>query len=92
MSTVSFSNENDLSKSAKSKSTLSTSKEGDLLSKSARVWDIDGDGELDDAELALKNMDKDRAGTLSREQMYDLMRDNLKTHTELFKLKKVVIG
>ena len=68
MSAVSFSNENDLSKSAKS--TLSTSKEGDLLSKSARVWDIDGDGELDAAELALKNMDKDRAGTLSREQMY----------------------
>ena len=70
MSAVSFSNENDLSKSASARSTLSTSNEGDLLSKSARVWDIDGDGEPDDAELALKNMDKDRVGTLSREQMY----------------------
>jgi hypothetical protein len=62
------------------------------LSKSAKAWDLDGDGELDETELALKTMDKSHIGTLTKDQMYDLMTDNLKTQRELFKVKKVVIG
>lgn len=72
-------------------STLAFSNEGDL-SKSTRAWDLDGDGKLDDAELALKNLDQSHKGTLSKEQMYGLMKENLKTQHELFKMKKVVIG
>lgn len=62
------------------------------LSKSSRAWDLDGDGQLDDAELALKAMDKERTGDLSKEQLYGLMTDNLNTQRELFKMKKVVMA
>ena len=62
------------------------------LSASAKQWDLDGDGELDDAEMALRNLDKSHKGTLSKEQMYELMTANLQTQRELFKVKKVVIG
>ena len=51
-----------------------------------------GDGELDDAEMALRRMDKSHKGTLSKEQMYELMSENLRTQRDLFKVKKVVIG
>lgn len=62
------------------------------LSKSSKAWDIDGDGELDEAELALKTLDQKGAGTLSKDQMYLLMQDNFKMQRDIFKVKKVVIG
>jgi len=62
------------------------------LSSSAKEWDIDGDGVLDPTESALKSMDKSRKGFLSKEQMYQLMTENLQTQRELFKVKKVVAG
>jgi hypothetical protein len=51
-----------------------------------------GDGELDEAELALRKLDKSHKGTLSKEQMYELMSENLQTQRDLFKTKKVVYG
>ena len=62
------------------------------LSASAKAWDLDGDGELGDAEMALRNMDRSHKGTLSKEQMYELMNSNLKTQRDLFKVKRVVTG
>ena len=47
---------------------------------------------LDDAELALRDMDKTKKGTLSKQQMYSLMQQNIKMTGELTKIKKVVIG
>ena len=47
---------------------------------------------LDDAELALRDMDKSKKGTLSKQQMYSLMQQNIKMTGELTKIKKVVIG
>lgn len=55
------------------------------------VWDIDGDGELDETELALKAMDKDGKGTLTKSQMYGLMQSNLKTQRKLTTLRKGVV-
>jgi len=52
--------------------------------------DIDGDGALDAAELALKKMDKEKKGELSREEVYALMSENLSTQRDLFKMKKIV--
>jgi len=71
---------------------LRAANECTVLSKSAKAWDIDGDGELDEAELALREMDKARKGDLSKDQMYKLMSDNLKSQKELFKVKKVLGG
>ena len=62
------------------------------LSASAKQWDLDGDGELDDAEMALRALDQSGKGTLSKEQMYKLMNSNLETQRELFKVKKIVMG
>lgn len=62
------------------------------LTESSRAWDLDGDGVLDEAELALKAMDKDGKGTLDRDEMYKLMIDNLGKQRELFQMKKVVFG
>lgn len=62
------------------------------LTQSEVAWDIDGDGVLDDTEMALKKRDKSRKGFLSKDQMYDLMEENLKTQRDLFKVKKVVAG
>ena len=46
----------------------------------------------DEAELALKNMDKGKKGELSKDEMYQLMRENLKTQHSLFKMKKIVMA
>ena len=62
------------------------------LTKSEKAWDLDGDGELDEAELALKALDKSHRGTLTKDEMYKLMQENLSSQRELFKMKKVVMG
>ena len=62
------------------------------LTKSEKAWDLDGDGELDEAELALKALDKSHKGTLTKDEMYKLMQENLSSQRELFKMKKVVMG
>ena len=96
---VSFANEVEEEQAAaastlnrKASSELRQCKERASLSQSAKAWDLDGDGELDDAELALREMDASHRGTLTKDQMYKLMSDNLQTQRELFKVKKVVMG
>ena len=98
MSTVSFSNDVEaaMPAAADNEPSLRSSRmkiaTDPSLSKSARAWNLDGDGQLDEAELALKNKDNRGQGTLTKEQMYDLMKENLNTQRDLFKMKKVVIG
>ena len=46
----------------------------------------------DEAELALKAMDKGKKGELSKDEMYQLMKENLKTQHSLFKMKKIVMA
>jgi len=72
--------------------TLRATKDRQSLSMSKKAWDIDGDGQLDDTELALKGLDKSGKGTLSKEQMYQLMHQNLAVQKELSVVKKVVYG
>ena len=89
---VSFDNDVEEATPVPSAKQLRSAKDRASLSQSAKAWDIDGDGELNETELALRTMDKNHKGTLSKDQMYELMTDNLKTQRELFKVKKVVIG
>jgi len=42
--------------------------------------------------LALKNLDKGKKGELSKDEMYQLMKENLKTQHSLFKMKKIVMA
>ena len=40
----------------------------------------------------MKNIDKSKKGYLSKEQVYSLMAENLRTQRDLFKVKKIVFG
>ena len=44
-----------------------------------------------DAELALKAMDKEGSGTLTKEEMHSLMKEHLSTQRSLWNVKKVAI-
>ena len=53
-------------------------------------WDIDGDGQLDEAELALMKLDKENTGQLSKEDMHELMKEHLNSQRQLFTFKKKI--
>ena len=98
-SKVTFNTEVDVEEAApvesytrKTSQELRAAKHRQSLSASAKAWDIDGDGTLDDTELALKALDKSAKGTLNKDQMYHLMQQNLGVQKELGKVKKVVVG
>ena len=56
-------------------------------------YDIDGDGQLDEAELVMRNMDKSGGrGYWTNEQVHSIMLNHMDTQRELFKVKKVVMG
>jgi hypothetical protein len=62
------------------------------LSTVSKMYDIDGDGKLDEAELAMRNMDKSGRGYLSNETVYKLMREQLQMQKSLFQMKKIIAG
>lgn len=55
-------------------------------------YDIDGDGELDEAELALAKMDREGSGNITKEDMHALMKEHLSTERSLWNMKKLSIG
>jgi hypothetical protein len=63
-----------------------------MLSRVSAMYDINGDGELDEAERAMRNLDDTGRGYLTNEKVYQLMNDHLKIQKDLFRFKKVVIG
>jgi len=60
------------------------------LSTVSRMYDVDGDGELDEAELAMRNMDKSGRGHLSNETVYKMMQEQIKTQQQLFQVKRIM--
>jgi len=62
------------------------------LSVVSRKYDIDGDGVLDEAEQAMRDMDKEGRGHLSNAAVYNMMREQMQMQRDLFKFKKVVAG
>ncbi len=62
------------------------------LSAVSRMYDINGDGELDEAEKAMRAMDASGKGYLSNDKVYNLMTEHMETQKELFRTKKWVIG
>ncbi|KAL7450451.1 hypothetical protein ACHAWC_002363 [Mediolabrus comicus] len=62
------------------------------LSVVSRKYDLDGDGVLDEAEQAMRNLDKSGRGFLKSEEVYDMMNQHLKMQKDMFKMKKVLGG
>ena len=56
------------------------------------MYDINGDGELDEAEQAMRGLDQTGRGYLTNEKVYKVMVDHLEARNELFKTKKIVGG
>lgn len=63
-----------------------------MLSRVSQMYDINGDGELDEAERAMRNLDTTGRGYLTNDKVYELMNDHLKMQKDLFRFKKIVIG
>lgn len=63
-----------------------------VISEASAKWDIDGDGQLDEAEMALKKIDKEGNGQLTKEELHALMKEHLSTQRELWSLKKMAMG
>lgn len=63
-----------------------------MLSRVSQMYDINGDGMLDEAERAMRELDETGRGYLTNEKVYELMNDHLKMQKDMFRFKKVLIG
>jgi hypothetical protein len=59
------------------------------LSSTSQMYDIDGDGKLDEAEQAMRDMDIENRGRLSNKKVYKVMVDQMKLQQEVFSLKRM---
>lgn len=60
------------------------------LSTFSKMYDVKGDGELDEAELAMRGMDTSRRGHLKNEVVYDMMVESMKVHRQLFRTRRIM--
>ena len=60
------------------------------LSTVSKMYDIDGNGELDAAELAMRTMDKSGRGYLTNDKVYKMIQEQLETQKQLFQVKRIM--
>lgn len=61
------------------------------LSKVSKMYDIDGDGQLDEAEKAMRDMDTEGVGHLSNAKVYQIFQQQLAMQKQLLFAKRVII-
>lgn len=54
------------------------------------MYDVDGDGELNDAELAMRGMDQSGRGYITNDKVYKMMQDQIEVQKQLFRVKRVM--
>ena len=59
------------------------------LSIISQKYDIDGDGQLDEAEQALRDMDTENKGYLTNDKVYKVMVEQMKLQQDVFSLKRL---
>jgi hypothetical protein len=59
------------------------------LSATSRMYDVDGDGKLDEVEQAMREMDTDNLGYLTNEKVYKVMLEQMKLQRDVFGLKRM---
>jgi hypothetical protein len=62
-----------------------------VLSVTSKMFDVDGDGQLDDAEKAMRDMDTDNNGYLTNDKVYKVMLEQMKLQQEVFGLKRIAM-
>jgi len=60
------------------------------MSTVSKMYDIDGDGQLDEAEQAMRDMDKSNRGYLTNEKVYKMMQEQMETQRQLFHVKRMM--
>jgi len=73
-------------------SSSSTRRPGKRLSTVSEMYDINHDGKLDEAELAMRDLDKSGRGYLTNDKVYELMQIHVDDQRKLFRSKKIIIG
>jgi hypothetical protein len=61
------------------------------LSITSKFYDLDGDGVLDEAEQALRDMDKDNKGYLTKEQVYQIVKEQMDVAHDYRQYKKITL-
>ena len=54
------------------------------------IFFFSGDGKLDDAELAMRNMDKSNRGYLTNDKVYTMMQAQLEVQKQLFRTRRIM--
>lgn len=60
------------------------------LSTVSKMYDVDGDGELDDAEAAMRGMDKSNRGYLTNDKVYNLMLEQIALQRQFLRVKRIM--
>ena len=60
------------------------------LSTFSKKYDVKGDGVLDAAEKAMRNMDDSCRGFLTNEKVYMMMQEHLETQNQLFRMRGIM--
>mmetsp|Transcript_11071 Transcript_11071/g.21141 ORF Transcript_11071/g.21141 Transcript_11071/m.21141 type:complete len:405 (-) Transcript_11071:23-1237(-) len=70
----------------------SVTKPNNRLSVISQKYDIDGDGKLDAAEQAMRDMDQSGRGFLTNEKVYEVVQQQMAMQKQMFNMKKILIG
>jgi len=61
------------------------------LSLISKQYDVDGDGKLDKAEKAMRDMDKEGLGYLTNDKVYTVFQEQLRMQKQLLFAKRIII-
>jgi len=61
------------------------------LSFVSKKYDVDGDGKLDAAERAMRDMDKEGLGYLTNDKVYTIFQEQLRMQKQLLMAKRIII-
>ena len=62
------------------------------LTTCSAMYDFDGTGELDEAQQAMRNKDKDNKGFLTQQEIYEIAREEIAAKRDVHAAKKAVGG
>ena len=54
------------------------------------MYDVNGDGALNAAELAMRAMDQSGRGYLTNDKVYKMMQDQIEVQKQLFRVKRIM--